>query len=213
SVHAQRPGDVAPPEQQVFERLSVEDGLSQSDVFIIYQDRAGFLWFGAEDGLNRFDGYDFRFYQHEPFDTTSLSNGPVTALYEDDEGYLWMGTGFGYVCRLDRTTDRFTRFRWTGAPPEASTNRVVKAIVQDDDGIVWIGSWTGLSRLDPEVGLVEHVATTAASDSTPPPGPVHDLLYDGSGNVWMTTDSGLSRLDPETGRYAHFAVDMGVGSV
>lgn len=203
----------APPEQQIFERFSVDDGLSQSDVFVIYQDRAGFLWLGTEDGLNRFDGYDFRFYQHEPFDSTSLANGPVTTLYEDAEGALWMGTGFGFLCKLDRVTDRFRRFRWSGAPPEASTNRVIKAITQDDSGTVWIGSWTGLARLDPAVGLIEHITTTAATDSTPPPGSVHDLLLDEDGLIWMTTDSGLSRLDPETGDFTHHSLDMGVGIV
>ena len=63
-----------------FDRLSLEEGLSQSTVYAIVQDRRGFMWFGTEDGLNRYDGYHFKVYRHEPENPQSLSNNTVYTL-------------------------------------------------------------------------------------------------------------------------------------
>jgi len=75
-----------------FERLSVEQGLSQCTVGAIFQDRRGFLWIGTSDGLNRYDGYSFKHYKHDPSDSTSLSHNTVVTITEDGFGTLWVGT-------------------------------------------------------------------------------------------------------------------------
>lgn len=75
-----------------FKHLSSDDGLSQNFVSCILQDQKGFMWFGTKDGLNRYDGYTFVVYQHDPFDTTTISTNYITALYEDSRGYIWVGT-------------------------------------------------------------------------------------------------------------------------
>jgi len=74
-----------------FERISLDQGLSQSTVNCITQDKKGFMWFGTQDGLNRYDGYDFKVYKHHPNDPNSLSNNQIYAVYEDREGFLWIG--------------------------------------------------------------------------------------------------------------------------
>ena len=78
-----------------FERLSMEEGLSQSVVDCILQDRYGFMWFATQDGLNRYDGYEFEVYKHDPEDPNSLGDSYVMAMHEDDEGALWLGTHGG----------------------------------------------------------------------------------------------------------------------
>jgi ligand-binding sensor domain-containing protein len=75
-----------------FEHLSVEQGLSQSTVRCILQDRRGFLWIGTHDGLNRYDGRGFKVFRHDPGDTTSLSNNCIIAIVEYRQGYLWLAT-------------------------------------------------------------------------------------------------------------------------
>ena len=75
-----------------FDRFSVEDGLSASAVDCIVQDSLGFVWIGTEDGLNRFDGYSFEIYRHDPQDPNSLSSSNILDLYADDNGLLWIGT-------------------------------------------------------------------------------------------------------------------------
>nr|HPI72068.1 two-component regulator propeller domain-containing protein [bacterium] len=85
--------------QLAFEQISVAQGLSQSIVTNIMQDRRGFLWFGTEDGLNLYDGYGFTVLRTDPANPQSLSYNQVTALYEDRSGFIWVGTFNGGLNR------------------------------------------------------------------------------------------------------------------
>ena len=78
-----------------FTRLSTEDGLSQMKVSQIVQDDQGFMWFGSQYGLNRYDGYAVQSYHSDPADSTSLSNDLITRLYVDHRGTLLIGTRYG----------------------------------------------------------------------------------------------------------------------
>ena len=93
-----------------FEHLGLNEGLSQTSVLCILQDRQGFLWFGTEDGLNKYDGYKFDVYRHNPDDKNSLSNNYVWSIYEDAEGSLWIGTRGG-LNKFDRKAEKFTRYQ------------------------------------------------------------------------------------------------------
>ncbi|MFQ5675345.1 MAG: two-component regulator propeller domain-containing protein [bacterium] len=73
-----------------FRHLSIDDGLSQSTVLCALQDRRGFMWFGTQDGLNRYDGAGFKIYKHRPDDPNSLSENWVWSLFEDSLGYISM---------------------------------------------------------------------------------------------------------------------------
>ena len=92
-----------------FERYSVKDGLSSSVVNSICQDRYGFLWIATENGLNRFDGYKFKVYKHDPNDSTSLPGDNIISVMEDHEGNIWVA-GYEVLAKLDRSTDHFIRF-------------------------------------------------------------------------------------------------------
>ncbi len=80
--------------------LSISDGLSQNSVFSIFQDSKGFVWFGTEDGLNRYDGVDFQIFRYNPDDKFSLTPGTITDIIEF-ENHLWIATEFG----LDNLTE------------------------------------------------------------------------------------------------------------
>jgi ligand-binding sensor domain-containing protein len=75
-----------------FDHLTVEEGLSISVVYCILQDSRGFMWFGTQDGLNKFDGYRFTIFRHDPDDPNSLSDNNTTSLMWDRSGFLWVGT-------------------------------------------------------------------------------------------------------------------------
>ena len=78
-----------------FERLTSEQGLSQMSVNAVLQDKQGFMWFGTQDGLNRYDGYQFKIYRNSRDDLSSLASNWVNALHEDNDGNLWVGTNMG----------------------------------------------------------------------------------------------------------------------
>ena len=78
-----------------FSTLSVDDGLSQAAVNSIVQDRQGFIWFGTQEGLNRYDGYEFAVYQKDPTEPHSLSHDWIWTLFVDNSGRLWVGTDGG----------------------------------------------------------------------------------------------------------------------
>ena len=89
-----------------FEHLSSEQGLSQNSVLCILQDQRGFLWFGTEDGLNKYDGYSFTVYKIDIYDTTSISENHILSLCKDHNGILWIGTEGG-LNRYNYSTNSF----------------------------------------------------------------------------------------------------------
>ena len=95
---------LSPGQHLRFDRISLEQGLSQSTVFCMLQDSQGFMWFGTEDGLNKYDGYTFTVYKHDPENPNSLSDYWISAMLEDRSGTLWIGTPEGGLERYDRIT-------------------------------------------------------------------------------------------------------------
>ena len=93
----------------IIKQFKVKDGLSQSSILAILQDRRGFMWFATGSGLNKYDGYTFKVYLNNPQDSLSISDNGISALYEDRDGYIWVGTTGGFVNRFDRQTETFRR--------------------------------------------------------------------------------------------------------
>jgi ligand-binding sensor domain-containing protein/serine phosphatase RsbU (regulator of sigma subunit) len=131
-----------------FERIGREQGLSESAVTTVLQDKRGFLWVGTQNGLNRYDGYNFSVFRQNPNDTASLANNNIRSLYEDHAGTLWVGTSNG-LHRYDRTTGRFRRYQANPDNKNSLANNDVASIAEDHLGRLWIGTKRGLSRFDP----------------------------------------------------------------
>ena len=186
----------APSEPQApllrFERISIEQGLIFSVVHDVLQDRQGFLWIATDRGLNRYDGYRFEEYRHNPDDPRSLSHEGVLKLFEDHDGQLWLGTRAG-LDRLDRDTNTFVHYTGLGGTQ-------VLAIYEDRSGTLWIGSKGGLKRLDPGSDTL----TTFWTGS-----PVTAILEDRNGDFWLAAAGCVERLDRATGTSkAHLACGL-----
>ncbi|HLA64885.1 MAG TPA: two-component regulator propeller domain-containing protein, partial [Rhodothermales bacterium] len=154
-----------------FERIQSADGLSHNSVYAVVQDRAGFMWFGTVDGLNRYDGYGFTVYRHDAADTTSLANGLVRAIYEDRRGRLWVGTEGG-VDRLDRPTGRFVHV------PVPAGCGLVTALAEDAAGRLWAASMGGLLWLDVAAGRFRRAPWWRRGEAA------MDLALDPAGRLW-----------------------------
>jgi ligand-binding sensor domain-containing protein len=126
----------------------VEQGLEQSSVFCILQDQKGFMWLGTEQGMNRFDGYNFIVYKFQHDDPNSLSNSYVRSIHEDSYGILWIGTDGGGLNRFNPETRQFTHYL---IDPESldSFSNIINVIFEDRIGELWIGTdGGGLNRFD-----------------------------------------------------------------
>lgn len=148
--------------------LGVEDGLSQSAVFSILQDRQGYMWFGTRDGLNRYDGYTFKVYRNEAQNPNSISGGNISALFEDEAGILWIGTSEGLV-RFDRRTESFLRIK--------GITQILQIVQASHHGL-WIRSLQGLFHYDPNQHKATKVLEEVSFLFTFPEGKVWALSYD-----------------------------------
>ena len=127
-----------------FTHLTIQDGLSQSTVTSIFQDSSGFLWFGTENGLNRYDGSIFKKYLTSFRDSSSLTDPGVNAIVEDYKGNMWIGT-YGGINILNPNTERFTHIRPEGTNLKVMNNNIT-SLYKDQDNCIWAGSSTGISK-------------------------------------------------------------------
>ncbi len=187
-----------------FERLSFKDGLSQSSVMCIWQDQRGFMWFCTEDGLDRFDGYEFKVYRHNPADPNSISSNYITAIYEDHAGNLWVGTNGGGLNEFDWKTETFKRYLPSLDDPHSLSNDRVLSIYEDHNQVLWVGTAGGLNRLDPGASgfiryVPQHDNPTSLSHSS-----VRAIFEDHTGALWIGTLGGLERFDRVNNSFVHF---------
>src|SRR6266487_5881577 len=121
-----------------FDRISIEQGLSQSSVHVILQDSRGFMWFGTEDGLNRYDGYTFKTFKPDPDVPTSLSDRWINSIVEDRAGYLWIATRQGGLNRYDPRTEEFTRYTHDELNSTSLNDNHANVVYLDKDDRLWV---------------------------------------------------------------------------
>ena len=178
-----------------FDRIAYPEGLANSSVSSIIQDTNGFLWFGTQAGLQRYDGYSMNLLTSEPFNPDSLSHQLVQTLFLDDTGILWVGT-YGGINRLDPATGRLTHFRHDPSDPTSLSNDVVVTMTRDASGTLWAGTLDGLNRLDDEeAGRFTRFTPNADDPFSLPHSTIRSLLHDSRGRLWVGSYGGLSRVE------------------
>lgn len=190
-----------------FEHLSLEEGLSQSVVTSVLQDRTGFLWIGTQDGLNRYDGYNFTVYKPDSTNPSSLSDRWITALAEDDQGYLWVGTRLGGLNRYNPLTGDFKHYPYGN---EANENEVsgsqITALLADKDGI-WIGTENGLNFLNPSTNTIIHYRSSE-NVSTLSSSLISAIFKDSHGTIWVgTSNAGVNIFDEKNNSFRAYRYD------
>ncbi|MBI2380785.1 MAG: response regulator [Gammaproteobacteria bacterium] len=187
-----------------FSRISVADGLAQSTVTALLQDAQGFLWIGTLDGLQRYDGYDFRLYKNDPRDPASLSDNSISALWQDGQGRIWVGTLQGGLNRYDAKTGRFLRYQPELGKSNSLNGAQITALAGDAQGQLWVGTSVGLNRYRPESDDFEHHEHNPLDEYALHNGHVTALAADRQGRIWIGTSQGLTRLDPKSGIFTRF---------
>ncbi|MGV8039127.1 MAG: two-component regulator propeller domain-containing protein [Thermoanaerobaculaceae bacterium] len=186
------------PTRPVLRHVTVQQGLVQDVVNAVAEDRVGFLWFGTEKGLARYDGLRFETFRPAPDDPGSLSSEAVTSLLVDSAGALWVGTWGGGLNRLDRATDTFTHIRSRTGDPAALRDDRVLTLFEDRTGTLWVGTASGLDRVDRTTLRVTHFEP-ASSSRTERQRAVWAVCEDLFETLWVGTSAGLLRLDRQSG--------------
>ncbi len=193
-----------------FEQLTFVAGLVNSSVSSIVQDDAGFLWFGTQAGLQRYDGYGMKLYTAEPFNSNSLSNQLVQTAYLAPDNVMWVGT-YGGLNRKDILSEEFSAFTHVPEDPTTLSNNVVTSITHDAGGTLWVATLDGLNRLD---DVDEKRFTRFMADPEDPSALRHDtvrsLFRDSRDRMWVGSLGGLSLLtEDENGRTRFSTWDAG----
>lgn len=187
-----------------FTHLTNMDGLSQSTVQAIVKDKYGFMWFGTQDGLNRYDGYTFRVYRHNPKDSTSLRSSHIYTLYEDRQKNLWVGTVNGALSLYDRKRNAFIHYKEAFGEKQGISQKTVTAIYEDRQNNFWVGTYWKLNLLDRKTGKVEHFGSDPSDPYSISNGGINCISEDSKGNLWIGTNSGLNILDRKTKKFTRF---------
>ncbi len=189
-----------------FDHISLQDGLSQSVVSAIAQDERGFLWFGTQDGLNRFDGYEFRIFRHDTEDPSSLIDNLVTALAVDHNGTLWVGTNGG-LDRYDPLTENFTHYLNDPLEANSLSANPISDLAVDTAGNLWVGTGLGLNRLDTNTDDIRRYLNDPEDSNSLIANGVFDLGIDFRERLWIATGGGLDQFDPESETFTHYISD------
>ena len=173
------------------QRYSLEEGLSQQAVNTIVQDSEGFMWFGTEDGLNRFDGYEFRQLRHERGDEETLPNGWISSLIATEDG-LWIGTVGGGVVFRDAQTGKLR------APAQlsgAADLQRVRTMARDRLGRLWIASRdAGVAIFDARTGELRRLRYSQTQTNSLSDDSVFSIVHLRNGDTLLGTARGLDRL-------------------
>ncbi len=192
--------------QQIhFRHLTIDDGLSQNAVLSIIQDKQGYMWFGTKDGLNRYDGYNFRVFQNDPADTFSISSNYISSLFQSSGGNIWVGTLNGDLDLYHPDKETFTRI------PLPNNESRITCIEEDSTGSLWFGTeGNGVFRFSRSSAHAPvktehflHSLNTGSLSSNF----ISSIRTDSKGVVWLGTAEGLDKFDDKQNSFKHYKIE------
>jgi diguanylate cyclase (GGDEF)-like protein len=182
----------------VFQHIAQDADLPNAAIpTAICEDGEGFMWFGSQNGLARWDGYRFRSYQSDPAIAGTLPDNYINTLHRDIQGRLWIGTNSGGLALYDPDHDRFTTY---AAGPHGLSHVRVMGIADDGAGALWVATDGGLDHLDIRTGEIRQNHHRDGDAGSLPANHVSAVLMDSSGVLWVGTSQGLvrSRADAQS---------------
>lgn len=180
-----------------FSRLSTAQGLSQTRVAAMVQDNQGFMWLGTQNGLDRYDGYEYKIFTHDPARENSISCGFIHSLLKDRSGALWIGCDH-FLDRFDNVTETFTHYQ-LGADAPGVAN-IVDQMSEDRTGLLWLATGNGLFRLNPDTGQLVHYVHDSSNPLSVSDNHVDCTFEDRSGRFWLVDGDYVEEFDRNSGR-------------
>ena len=176
-----------------FKRITIEDGLSQTTVEYIYQDSDGYMWFGTDDGLNKYDGINFEVYKYKGEDENSISGNIIVAIIEDNDGYIWVGSNDEGVNIIDRSNDKVYRLDKEGELNSLLTSTDI-TVINGYDNKIFIGTNNGINIIDKDKKeIIKYLESDSSFDSDK--SKIREIYIDKDKLVWIGTRDGLYTMD------------------
>ena len=162
------------------------------------------MWFGTFDGLNRYDGNDFKLYRHDQDDPHSLSDNTIRGLIADHTGTLWIGTWAKGLNQFDRSTERFIRYQHNPDDPHSLSNNSIRSVLEDRTGSLWVGTMAGLNKFDRDTKQFTRYLHEPDNPNSLGSNIIEAVYEDRAGVLWVGTGAGLDQFDPATERFVHY---------
>ncbi|CAZ98830.1 One-component system sensor protein [Zobellia galactanivorans] len=191
-----------------FKHITTSDGLSQSDINAVYQDKQGFMWFATHDGLNKYDGYKFTVYNPSPIKPNCISSNLISAISGDDEGNLWVGTTGSGLNFYNASTGDFTTFTHNEEDVSSIIGNYVTALYRDSKNRLWVGEKDGLNMVDLSLPI-DHLKFQHYNSEQDPfiigwdGSSIYSIYEDKNGQLLVGGATGLFKLkkDPNGNEY------------
>ena len=175
-----------------FKNITIEDGLSQSTVETIYQDSKGYIWIGANDGLDRYNGYEFKHYKHDKYDKNSIANNYIVDIIEDKNGYIWVST-IGGLSRINPDKDEIKNYYSKEDSGNLSNSNLWQILCTKDNRLI-ASTIDGLNVYDKNKDKFTRILY---KEGELPSQYIYSLEEDINGHIWVGTDNGLVELDKD----------------
>ncbi|NQZ90368.1 MAG: diguanylate cyclase [Saccharospirillaceae bacterium] len=187
-----------------FQNLSIEDGLQEKSVKTMLLDDTGFLWFGTEDGLFKYDGYGLKTFKHDLIKDNSLSGNSINIIIKDSKSNLWIGTRGKGLNHFNTKTERFTHYRHQDDSPNSISDDHIYSLLEDSQGHLWIGTRNGLNHFNTETNQFTHYRHQANNPNSLSNDSVRSIIEDNQGNLWFGTFSGLNHFNTKTRQFTQY---------
>ncbi|WP_282122601.1 hybrid sensor histidine kinase/response regulator transcription factor [Algibacter mikhailovii] len=192
-----------------FERITTNNGLSQSDINAIIQDQDGFMWFGTHDGFNRYDGYNFKIFNPDPKKPGAITSNLIYDLEQDLDGNFWIASTGGGLIFMDRSTEKFTTFKHDKNDVNTINSDHVTTVYRDRENRLWIGTSVGLNVLDlnqnkdslkfKRFSAIEDPFVVNREIRSP-----ISIFQDSKGQIWLGSFSGIYMLSRDSNGNPYF---------
>ena len=205
------------------ESINTEQGLSQGSIYDILQDSDGFLWLGTKDGLNRYDGHNFKIFTNEVTDKWSISGNTINLLFEDSSGRIWAASENEGINIYDKTSGRFHHiFNNPNDPTSLSGNQVtsivedssgyfIVAIAQNELNMFQLDSLFFIESIQPKVIRLDisSISNNASTDESV----IRGLVKDAKGRIWVGSEKGTYKFDVQKAKFTLQLDDYKIGTI
>ncbi len=171
-----------------FKNFTIEDGLSQSSIMCILKDSRGYMWFGTEDGLNKYDGNNFTVYRHKPNDKESISDSNINSIVEQEDGFLWIGTknGLNY---FNPDNEKFIRYHHNPNDTSSISHDEINSLQITKDKHLLIGTSNGLNKFEGKTKFLRY-----NPKGTKLPYYIESMAQDKEGYLWLLTNELIEKI-------------------